>query len=159
MPFVNRDQDGKIIETSACRQSAWVEEWLADDAPEVLAFMNPASSPTVDAVIQERRRRLSEGFTYDFGDPRGIHHIGTTEDDLIGWDEVTKFAQAAISAGLPSQPISIVTNTGPMTTTAIEWQSVLLAAAQHRQPIFAASFALQAMDPIPADYADDSRWP
>jgi hypothetical protein len=136
------------------------EVFFAEEAPEVLAFRSQeVGSPTIDAVIQERRRRLSEGFTYDFGAPRGTHHIGTTEDDLIGWDEVTKFAQAAISAGLPSQPISIVTNTGPMTTTAIEWQSVLLAAAQHRQPIFAASFALQAMDPIPADYADDSHWP
>lgn len=158
MPFVQR-YGGAIIAVYAAAQPNSAEEWLADDAPEVLAFMNPASSPTIDAVIRERRRRLSEGFTYDFGDPRGIHHIGTTEDDLIGWDEITKFAQAAISAGLPSQPISIVTNTGPMTTTAIEWQSVLLAAAQHRQPIFAASFALQSMDPIPADYDDDSHWP
>jgi hypothetical protein len=35
---------------------------------------------------------------------------------------------------------------------------VLVAAAQFRQPLWAASFVLQAMSPIPADYANDKYW-
>ena len=107
----------------------------------------------------ERTRRLRLGFDYDFQDARGVHRIGTTDSDMDGWDEVTTVAQAAILAGLPTMAINIVTDTGPVTVTAMEWQSILLAAGAARQPLWAASFALQALDPIPADYADDSRWP
>jgi hypothetical protein len=110
-------------------------------------------------VAEERRRRLESGFSYDFGDARGVHQIGTTEQDMIGWDEVTSVAQAAINAGAPSMEIAIVTDTGPATVTALEWQSILLAAGAARQPVWAASFVIQALDPIPADYADDARWP
>ncbi|WP_420408703.1 hypothetical protein [Hoeflea sp.] len=113
---------------------------------------------TEQMVIQERQRRLALGFDYDFGDARGVHHIGTTPADLAGWDEVTKFSQAALAIS-QDPDISIVTDTGPAIVTATEWQSILLAAAAHRQPIFAASFALQASDPIPANFADDTHWP
>jgi hypothetical protein len=45
---------------------------------------------TVADVVAERARRLALGFLYDFGDARGVHHIGTTLDDMNGWDEVAK---------------------------------------------------------------------
>lgn len=109
-------------------------------------------------VIAERKRRLALGFDYDFGDDRGVHRIGTTEADLKGWDEVTDIASADIALGNGSTAISIATDTGPCTVTALEWQSILVAAGAFRQPIWAASFALQAMDPIPADFTDDSYW-
>lgn len=114
---------------------------------------------TEEMVIAERWRRLSLGFNHDFGDERGIHQIGTTPNDLVGWDEVTKASHAAVLVGQPELPINITTNTGAVTVTAMEWQHVLLAAAAHRQPIFAASFALQEMSPIPLDYAADKHWP
>lgn len=101
---------------------------------------------------------LSLGFDYDFGDDRGTHRIGTTEADMIGWDEVAKGSQAAINLGAPETVINIVTDTGPVTVTALEFQAILSAATLHRQPIWAASFALQAIEPIPADFADDSHW-
>lgn len=115
-------------------------------------------APTVDDVVAERTRRLALGFDYDFGDVRGVHHIGTTEADMKGWDEVAKGSAAFIALGSPSQQISIVTNTGPATLTALEFQSILAAATVARQPLWAASFVLQTMDPIPADYADNSYW-
>lgn len=111
-----------------------------------------------EQVQRERERRLAEGFDFDFGDARGVHHIGTSKQDMVGWDEVTMMSQAAISVGAPTTEIAIVTETGPATVTALEWQSILLAAAQARQPIWAGSFALQAMDPIPADFRDDAYW-
>ena len=114
--------------------------------------------PTINDVLAERARRLALGFDYDFGDQRGVHRIGTTPEDMIGWDEVTKFAQALINAGDTTTTIGIDTNTGPAEVTALEWNAILIAAGAFRQPIWHASFALQKMDPIPEDYTDDKYW-
>jgi len=123
---------------------------------EILPWEAPA--PAIADIVVERERRLALGFDYDFGDVRGIHRIGTTAADLAGWTEVTQFAQAAINTGLGTTEIQVVTDTGPVSATANEWQLILMTAALVRQPIFTSSFALQAMDPIPANYADDSHW-
>lgn len=113
----------------------------------------------VDDVVAERDRRIALGFEYDFADARGVHHIGTTPEDMKGWDEVTKLSQAAILLGNGGAEIQIRTETGQVTVTATEWQLILVAAGQHRQPIWHASFLLQDMNPIPANYADDIHWP
>ena len=129
------------------------------DGDTFLAPENETTAPTHAAVDEERSRRLSLGFSYDFGDSRGVHHIGATAADWSGWDEVTMLAQALINTGSGSTPISIDTNTGPVTITATEWQMILLAAGAHRQPIWQGSFTLKAMDPIPADFAtNNSYW-
>lgn len=132
------------------------ETTLAEYLSNVGAGVPPRIIPS--AVIAERERRLALGFDYNFGDERGVHRIGTTDADLAGWREVTDVANAAIATGAPSAQIAIATNTGACIVTAIEWQSILLAAAAFRQPLWAASFALQAMDPIPSNYTDDSFW-
>ena len=113
---------------------------------------------TIDDVIRERSRRLQEGFNYNFNDQRGIHHIGTTNQDMMGWDEVSKFAAALLAIGDTTTVINIVTNTGPTQVTALEWQNILIAAAQFRQPIWAASFYLQSLNSIPTDYQNDQYW-
>jgi hypothetical protein len=119
-----------------------------------------ATTPTGEAVSAERDRRLALGMSYDFGDARGVHIIGTTDADMRRWmDEVTPMAQACINVGQPDQQIGILTNTAPTVVTAMEWQHILLAAATYRQPLYQASFALPAMEPIPADFADDEWWP
>jgi hypothetical protein len=128
-----------------------------EEEAEFLARQAPA--PTENDVIIERSRRLATGFDYHFGDARGVHRIGTTADDMKAWDEVTDAASAAITLGQTDKQIGIVTDTGPATITALEWQEILLAAADFRQPIWAASFTLQAMTPIPADYNADTYWP
>lgn len=123
---------------------------------------------SIDDVVAERERRLALGFDYDFGfidppdnttpDPRGVHRIGTTDADMIGWREVIDLANALIDSGAGATQISIVTDTGPTSVTALEWQSIMLAAGLARQGIWADSFALQSMDPIPNDYTADSYW-
>lgn len=118
----------------------------------------PAPDPTQDDVIIERETRLAAGFDYDFGDARGVHHIATTADDMTKWQEVTDSANALINLGQGTQTIAIATETGPVDVTAMEWQAILVAAAQFRQPIYQASFALMAMDPIPADFATHTIW-
>lgn len=115
---------------------------------------------TAETVIAERERRLALGFDFDFGDERGIHHIATTPDDMRKWmDEVTPWAQSFINLGQSDGEITISTDKGVVVITAMEWQSILVAAAGYRQPLYAASFALMAMDPIPLDYADNAYWP
>lgn len=132
--------------------------WEIVDGEAVGTRQWQSYQPTAADVIAERARRLALGFDYDFGDGRGIHHIGTTPDDLAGWEEVSTVTSAAIAVGMPQMPLSIVSNTGPVTVTALEWQSILLAAGAFRQPLWAASFALQAMTPIPGNYTDDEHW-
>lgn len=131
-------------------------EWAAIEGNTI----QPADIPpiTVNNIVQERKRRLALGFPYNFNDARGIHTIGTTDSDMTGWDEVTKFANALISTGNSSQLLTIVTDTGPVQLTALEWQGILIAAGVFRQPIWAASFYLQTLDPIPSNYADDMYW-
>lgn len=125
-----------------------------------VAVAPPTIVPTIDDVARERERRLAFGFHYNFNDARGIHLIGTTDADMKGWREVTDAAQAEINLGNPNGPFTtIVTNTGPATITAMEWQAILRAAKVARDPFWQASFALEAMNPIPSDYAADSRWP
>lgn len=137
----------------------WLE--LATDSDLSERGITKQSTPTPltpDDVVAERERRLALGFSFDFGDGRGVHRFSTTAQDMKGWDEVTTTAQAAINVGAPNTAIAIVTNTGPVSVTALEWQQVLIQAAGFRQPIWQKSFQLQAMSPIPADYASDARW-
>ena len=131
-----------------------VPDWWIED--EAITLSPVAPSPK--AVQRERDRRLSLGFEYDFGDVRGVHRIGTTDADMKGWNEVINLANALIDTGDTTTLIDIVTDTAPCQVTAPEWQAIMLAGALSRQTIWAKSFALQAMDPIPGDYADDKYW-
>lgn len=113
----------------------------------------------VSAVVAERARRMALGFDYDFGDARGVVRIGTDAADLAGWSEVTTLSNALIALGQGGAEIEIYPDAVPVTVTALEWQSILVASGQFRQPIWLASFVLQSMDPIPADVTNDAYWP
>lgn len=125
----------------------------------IAARADQLAGPTTANVIAERERRLAAGFDFDFADVRGVHRMGTTPADMLGWDEVTKLASAMLVLDDSVSTITIVTDTGPTAVTALEWQAVLVAAGAFRQPIWQASFILQNLNPIPGDYADDSYWP
>jgi hypothetical protein len=114
---------------------------------------------TFEDVQMERERRLGLGFDYNFDDARGVHRIATAATDMVGWDEVTKYANALLSIGDTTTTIGIVTDTGEVQVTAPDWMKVLIVAAQFRQPIWKASFILQAQSPIPTDYTNDAHWP
>lgn len=153
------EHDHEIEQAIPSEPSAWT---VASDHVEVVYTVEALSPEAgranrIAGIVAERSRRLAAGFDYDFGDGRGVHRIGTTAQDMVGWDEVTKLAQARIATA-STTPIAIVTETGPTTVTPLEWMAVLEASAAFRQPLWAASFALQAMQPIPADYADDAYW-
>ena len=120
----------------------------------------PVVNVTVDIgqLHVERDRRLAGGFQHDFGDARGVHHFDTTPSDMVGWDEVSKLASALLAVGQITQQITIATRTGVTQVTPVEWQLVMIAAAQFRQPIWGASFVLEGMSPIPVDFANDAYW-
>lgn len=160
-------ENGTVVNIAEADEAfAAAQGWILTDTAQIgwaydgEIFTPPAPKPITPAqVIAERSRRLALGFDYDFADTRGVHRIGTTPDDMRGWDEVTTWASAAIALGNGSSTLTVVTDTGPVTVTALEWQSILAAATAFRQPIWGASFALQAMEPIPQDYASDQHWP
>lgn len=119
----------------------------------------PVAPPNASNVESERDRRLALGFDYDFGDARGVHRIGTTPDDLNGWNEVSTLAGALARTGDMTATITILTDTGLCAVTALEWANIEIAAGAFRQPIWTGSFVLSAMDPVPTDYAtNDSYW-
>ncbi|MCC5960533.1 MAG: hypothetical protein JJU08_14470 [Rhodobacteraceae bacterium] len=162
--------EGGIVVNVATATAPLAPNWIPTEnagpgwSYENGAFLPPPEVPPsqeelAERIGQERDRRLAAGFNYDFGDARGAHRINTTDKDMRGWDEVTKLAQTALNLGQSDAPIGIKTGTGRVTVTAAEWQMILLAAGQHRQPIFNAAFDLREMDPIPEDYADDTWWP
>lgn len=135
--------------------------WVPDPSKIITIVMKQAEidSNRRGAVIIERNRRLALGFSYDFKDTRGVHRIATSEQDMKGWDEVSTIAGALFALGDVTTQIDIVTDTGPTKITALEWQEVLAAAGSFRQPIWAASFALSAMMPMPDDITADQYWP
>lgn len=112
---------------------------------------------TAEDVCVERDRRLALGFSYDFGDARGVHLIETTRIDMKGWSEVTALAHARIALGITTT-ISIVTGTGEVSVTPLEWMQIVLTAGEIREPIWAKSFILQALNPIPVNYTDEIYW-
>ncbi len=119
---------------------------------------SPPALSLAEQVDRERDRRLAAGFDFDFGAAGGVQHVGTTAADLVGWDDVSKYAAALLATGDTTTKITIATDSGSAQVTAAEWQHVLLAAAAFRQPIWQASFALAVMSPIPADLTDDKHW-
>lgn len=140
-----------------------IETWSHPTDPQPAAAEIEAAKAAaaqrsrIAAVAAERDRRLALPIAHDFGDARGVHLFGQTEQDLKGWDEVTKAADVIRRKGLP-RAIAIATETGRCEVTPDEWDDVLLAATDARQPIWQASFALAAMDPVPDDFADDRWW-
>jgi hypothetical protein len=147
---------------------------FVDDLPEGAPFtrINDAASLTEVLANQglrgpmvypadvhaERDRRLALGFDFDFGAERGVHRFATTPGDMVGWQDVTTWATVQAVTGNETVTLPIKTETGPTVVTAAEWFAVLNTATAFRQPIWAASFVLEAMDPIPADFRQDSYW-
>jgi hypothetical protein len=136
------------VEMTADEEAAYIAQQAIDEAGSV----------TASDIEAERTRRLSAGFDFDFGDDRGVHHIGTSAADMVGWQEVTMLANAYLAMEGGERRISIATDSGAAVVTPLEWQSILIAAAAFRQPIWIASFALASLDPIPNDFKEDKYW-
>jgi len=107
-----------------------------------------------DAVNAERTRRITVGKVID-----GVHVTGTDEDAR----NLTSLAMGAqLRLGMGDMTTLTTYRDGdnvdhqltPSQIVAI-WQ----ASAGYVSALYAASWSLKAMTPIPADFADDSYWP
>lgn len=134
---------------------------VENNGVKLISWMMEPPAPTTQDIITERNRRLGFGFWYNFGttDNPDYHHIGTTEQDMNGWSEVNNWANSQIALGNNTSTIVILTDSGSETVTALQWMEIVNIAASFRQPIWAASFQLADMTPIPTDYADNKYWP
>lgn len=141
-------------------EGAWRQTWeLVEVTSEESALQEAlVRQSAVEGILLERAARLAAGFDYDFGDERGIHRIGTTEEDHRGWEYVDRWAAAQTALGNHSATLTITTDTGPTFVTPQEWYQIVAHGAVVQQPIWQASFALQAMDPIPEDFTENSWW-
>jgi hypothetical protein len=128
---------------------------------KAVSIYDGVNSVNADDVAQERNRRMAKGFAYTFADSRGTVWIGTTPEDMVGWDRVTKLKDALYQLGDSLTRIKIAVEGGRIIeVTGPEWNAILLyEAAMFEQPLWQASFTLQAMQPIPADYTDNKYWP
>lgn len=107
-----------------------------------------------DAVNAERTRRITAGKVID-----GVHVTGTDEDAR----NLTSLAMGAqLRLGMGDMTTLTTYRDGdnvdhqltPSQIVAI-WQ----ASAGYVSALYAASWSLKAMTPIPADFADDGYWP
>jgi hypothetical protein len=130
--------------------------WTPDASQIISAEQKAAEARAAKrkAVNAERQRRLIVG-----GVINGVHVTGTDED-IRNLTSLTLAARMRLAAGddetlttyrdgdnvdhelTPSQLLEI-------------WQ----VSSAYVSELYAASWALKAMDPIPEDYADDHHWP
>lgn len=126
---------------------------------KAVPFLNRDRDTLLSEIVRQRKIRLAVGFDYDFGDDRGIHRIGTTDEDMISWNEVNTWAFKEVARGRGSVSTkTILSDTGSAVVTASEWLDILDAVEAFRQPLFTASFSLQSMDPIPQDVDNEAYW-
>lgn len=147
--------DGQAMEIPK-RGFYWelVQEWVKE-GNELRVF---DAVVTLDQLSKERDRRLSLGITVDFEDNRGEHVIGTRNADMVGWEEVRRYATLLLSTDQPDTMLTIVTDTGKVQISPAEWQEIDMLISSYRQTIFLSYFDLTALSPIPTEYADDKYW-
>lgn len=133
------------------RYQAWVAGGNTPDAAD-------ARPATPDDVNRERDHRIAAGVTVDIGglgipvqtrDERDFRNI----NGLVSRALVAKIAQSAATIQFRASD-NTVYDMSPDHLLSLGEQ-----VAAHVQAIYAASWAIKALDPIPSDYADDARWP
>lgn len=117
----------------------------------IAPYVPPA--PTGDDVNAERQRRIIAGAVFG-----GIHVTGRDED-IVNLTNLALAAQVRITGGDTTTLTTyrdgdnVDHDLTPPAMLAL-WQQ----ASVRVSAIYAASWALKAMNPIPADFADDSHW-
>lgn len=60
MPYVSRDEGGAINGTFAREQPGFAEEYLPDDDPEVVAFLDAADAPPPPSLAEQEAARANQ---------------------------------------------------------------------------------------------------
>lgn len=136
--------------------------------PETMIWAHTPPPPTAAMVDAERDRRIAAGFVFD-----GVTYQSRAADreNIAG---AKSAASDAIALGAavgdlawqqlldPTAPSEFAWIAADNTLHAMDAQTVVqlgYAALRHKQALIFSARALKDMDPIPADFADDSYWP
>lgn len=159
MVYVSRTAGGEISGVFARLQREIAEEELAEDAAEVVAFYSRGQPSIADRVNIERDRRIMAGTTADVEGIGPVPLQGRPQDQLnmLALKDTARDLQVAgvTSAVIPFRDGANVEHM----LTAEQMVQITDQGKQHITAIYQAAWALKAMDPIPADYADDQWWP
>jgi len=120
----------------------------------------PAAPITGDDVSVERERRLSLGCTVTLASGQGPIPV-QTRDEVDHRNLLTLESQAikAVIGGAPNTPFAFRdAHDKTWTLTALEMMDMTAKVAAFGAGIFAKSWALKAMSPIPATYQSDEWW-
>ena len=120
----------------------------------IAAYVAPtATGADVDAE-RERRRYMPLAVTVSSATFE-INMDATSQNNIQGLSTVGLY----LSSAAPTQtvPFRDLANTMHDLLPA-DMVSMGIQVATHIQALYVASWAIKAIDPIPADYADDSRW-
>ena len=155
-------KDGTVVNVIVAAEDFEIEgvELVASEGAQIGqlyadgAFTDPAPEPvTTDQVNAERQRRILLGTT--------INGVYVTGDDVnrANLSDLAFGASLRIGAG----DVTTVTtfrdgNNVDHDLTPLELLSLWQQAAAHVSLLYAKSWTLKGMDPIPVDFADDSYW-
>ncbi|WP_457299179.1 DUF4376 domain-containing protein [Phyllobacterium sp. P5_D12] len=130
------------------REAQTVESLVAEaNAPFVLAISS-------EAVNVERRRRIEAGKIID-----GMKITGR-EEDARNLQALFSVAQLRMASGDTSTTTLFRDgDNADHDLTSAQIINLFLQSSAFVSDVYAASWALKALDPIPADFADDTNWP
>lgn len=135
-----------------------VTVWLAEN-PGFAIGDYVAPVPTGGDVNAERARRILAGATIAVTGAGNIPLTGG-EDDKSNLSNQAMAAKARIDAGdVATTTVWRDRNNVNHDLTPPQVWELWSKAAGYVSDLYGASWAIKALDPIPADYADDSRWP
>lgn len=139
----------------------WASDWV--DVPDSVGIGSvwegenwsdpPDPAPNETDVRAEHTRRLEAGKTFTlagYGEGVLVEGTQTVLMDLL-------FRKSQADAGL--SPIAWVSGGIAHSLTAAQFLELYTLALTHGDALRTAMHTIIAIDPIPADYADDSRWP
>lgn len=152
----SRDDGATLIAPPPSMEHRWIDgEWRT--LPPALPV------PTPDAIDAERDRRIANGFSFN-----GKLYQSRPEDR----ENIAGAALAALAAQISgAEPGDYRWHGGDSdfvwiaednSLTPMDAQTMFAfgqAAMAHKQALIFKARAIKDMDPIPADYADDERWP
>jgi len=158
-PKANEAFDYTVDPNDTAPLAVAIRQMVEDQAIEIEPYVAPA--PTTDQVSAERERRLSLGCTVTLASGQGPIPV-QTRDEVDHRNLLTLESQAmkAVISGAPqTQFFFRDAQDHTWTLTALEMMDMTAKVAAFGAGIFAKSWALKAMDPIPSDFAtNESYW-
>lgn len=107
MPYVGRDEHGAVNGCYASPQPGYAEEWLEDNDPEVIAFLNPPLPPyTLPVSVFWTRMTDDEAEGFDgamaSASPLRLRRAFNSATSIISETELFLFVRTVLVGGVPA---------------------------------------------------------